>query len=46
MFQLSKEEKKYNAQFRVVFDAIRALMTPSTKCACRIGFHTGDDQCP
>ena len=31
-------EKKYDAQFRVVFDAIRELMTPPTKAGKRIGF--------
>lgn len=31
-------EKKYDAQFRVVFDAIRALMTPPKPPGRRIGF--------
>ncbi len=31
-------EKKYDAQFRVVFDAIRELMTPPAKEKKRIGF--------
>lgn len=31
-------EKKYDAQFRVVFDAIRDLMTPPTPPKRRIGF--------
>jgi len=31
-------EKRYDAQFRVVFDAIRELMTPPTKPRRRIGF--------
>jgi len=31
-------EKKYDAQFKVVFDAIRALMTPPVSSSRRIGF--------
>jgi hypothetical protein len=31
-------ERKYDSQFRVVFDAIRELMTPPVKPARRIGF--------
>lgn len=31
-------EKRYDAQFKVVFDAIRALMTPRAKRTPRIGF--------
>ena len=31
-------EKKYDAQFRVVFDAIRALMEPPKQPRRRIGF--------
>ncbi len=31
-------EKKYDAQFRVVFDAIRALMEPPKPPGRRIGF--------
>jgi hypothetical protein len=40
--QLAALEKKYDSQFRVVFDAIRELMTPivSTKKG-EMGFHTG-----
>jgi phage regulator Rha-like protein len=33
-------EKKYDAQFRVVFDAIRELMTPPQKPKRQIGFHS------
>ena len=36
--KLDALEKKYDAQFRVVFDAIRELMTPPTKAGKRIGF--------
>ena len=35
-------EKKYDAQFKVVFDAIRQLMTPAAPVRRRIGF--GPDQ--
>jgi hypothetical protein len=31
-------EKKYDAQFKVVFDAIRELMTPPDKPRRRIGY--------
>jgi len=31
-------ERKYDAQFRVVFDAIRALMTSPASAPRRIGF--------
>ena len=36
--KLAALEKKYDEQFRVVFDAIRALMTPPEKPRRRIGF--------
>jgi hypothetical protein len=36
--KLEELEKKYDAQFRVVFDAIRALMTPRELRKRRIGF--------
>lgn len=36
--KLEELEKKYDAQFRVVFDAIRQLMTPSKPPRKRIGF--------
>ena len=36
--RLDKMEKKYDEQFRVVFDAIRALMTPPEKPKGKIGF--------
>ena len=32
-------EKRYDEQFKVVFDAIRALMTPPEKPRKKIGFH-------
>ncbi len=38
--KLAALEKKYDAQFRAVFDAIRELMTPATPAQKReIGFH-------
>jgi hypothetical protein len=39
--KLEELERKYDAQFKVVFDAIRQLMTPQTKPGKRIGFETG-----
>lgn len=38
--KLAALEKKYDAQFKVVFDAIRRLMAPPTKPRREIGFHT------
>jgi hypothetical protein len=37
--KLEEMEKKYDSQFRVVFDAIRQLMAPSKTPGKRIGFH-------
>jgi hypothetical protein len=36
--KLSAMERKYDSQFKVVFDAIRDLMEPTVKPARRIGF--------
>ena len=36
--KLAVLEKKYDAQFRAVFDAIRDLMTPPQRPKRRIGF--------
>jgi hypothetical protein len=36
--KLNALEKKYDAQFKVVFDAIRKLMTPPDKPRRRIGY--------
>ena len=36
--RLNEMEKKYDAQFRVVFDAIRELMAPPTPKKRKIGF--------
>jgi phage regulator Rha-like protein len=41
--KLDALEKKYDAQFRVVFDAIRELMTPPEPKRRRIGFRAGDN---
>lgn len=38
--KLETLEKKYDAQFKVVFDAIRQLMSPPTGPRREIGFHT------
>ena len=38
--KLEELEKKYDAQFKVVFDAIRELMTPLPPPPRRIGFRT------
>jgi hypothetical protein len=37
--KLEALEKKYDRQFKVVFDAIRRLMSPSLKPRREIGFH-------
>jgi len=36
--KLAALEKKYDAQFKVVFDAIRELMEPPVEAPRRIGF--------
>jgi phage regulator Rha-like protein len=38
--KLDTLEKKYDTQFKAVFDAIRALMTPPVPKRRNIGFHT------
>jgi hypothetical protein len=40
--RLQELESKYDEQFRVVFDAIRELMTPPQKPRRRIGFGASD----
>ena len=40
--KLSALERKYDAQFRAVFDAIRDLMEPASRTKRRIGFHADD----
>ena len=41
--KLETLEKKYDAQFKVVFDAIRQLMSPPAKPKREIGFHAKYD---
>jgi phage regulator Rha-like protein len=41
--KLDAMEKKYDAQFKVVFDAIRQLMSPPVKPKREIGFHVKHD---
>ena len=42
--KLEALEKKYDVQFKVVFDAIRQLMTPpEAKPKRSIGFHAKED---
>jgi hypothetical protein len=41
--KLETLEKKYDAQFKVVFDAIRQLMSPPVKPKREIGFHVKYD---
>jgi hypothetical protein len=41
--KLDALEKKYDTQFKVVFDAIRQLMTPPVTKKRKIGFRSGDD---
>ncbi|MHB1040926.1 MAG: ORF6N domain-containing protein [Desulfobacteria bacterium] len=38
LLRLDEMERKYDRQFKVVFDAIRSLMQPPTKPRRRIGF--------
>ena len=40
--KLEALEKKYDEQFRIVFDAIRALMTEEEKPERKIGFKSGE----
>ena len=42
--KLEDMERKYDAQFKVVFDAIRALMTPPEKPKKKIGFGLREKQ--
>jgi len=44
--KLEALEKKYDAQFRVVFDAIRQLMTPPEKAPRKIGFRLKEKRAP
>jgi hypothetical protein len=40
--KLTSLEKKYDAQFKIVFDAIRELMSQPPKPRRRIGFGKGE----
>lgn len=42
--RLDELERKYDEQFREVFDALRALMTPLASRRRRIGFHQGGEE--
>jgi hypothetical protein len=44
--KLDALERKYDAQFKAVFDAIRQLMTPSEAKRRPIGFRVGDKEGP
>ncbi len=41
--KLEEMEKKYDSQFKVVFDAIRQLMKPADEPKRKIGFHAGGE---
>ncbi len=44
--KLATLEKRYDAQFKVVFDAIRELMEPTEPKTRRVlGFRRGDEEC-
>ena len=43
-WKLEALESKYDAQFRVVFDAIRQLMSPEQTLKRRIGFKQDEDR--
>jgi hypothetical protein len=42
--KLEKMEKKYDAQFKVVFEAIRQFMTPLPKSKPKIGFQLKENK--
>jgi hypothetical protein len=42
--KLEALEKKYDAQFKVVFQAIRQLMQPPVNPKGRIGFRSGSEE--
>jgi phage regulator Rha-like protein len=42
--KLESLEKKYDGQFKIVFDALRALMAPPVKSKRKIGFHLKEKQ--
>jgi hypothetical protein len=44
--KLEQMEKKYDGQFRIIFDAIRQLMAPAARPAREMGFHTIQNPTP
>lgn len=44
--KLEELEKKYDSQFRIVFEAIRQLMEPPQKPKRKIGFRVGEANVP
>jgi hypothetical protein len=42
--KITEMEKKYDSQFKVVFDALRALMAPPIKPKRKIGFDLKEKQ--
>jgi hypothetical protein len=44
--KLAELERKYDSQFKAVFDAIRQLMTPPQPPRPEIGFHVKEDAVP
>ncbi|MGH9800509.1 MAG: hypothetical protein ACRD82_09110 [Blastocatellia bacterium] len=44
--KLEALEKKYDAQFKIVFDAIRQLMSPPEPKQRAIGFHIHQEKAP
>ena len=44
--KLEEMEEKYDSQFKIVFDAIRELMTPREPKKRRIGFLVGERPAP
>lgn len=41
--EIEAMKERYDAQFKVVFDALRALMDPPSQSKPRAGFRAGDD---
>ncbi len=42
--KIDEMERKYDSQFKAVFDAIRQLMSPPPTPRRQIGFHANPDQ--
>ena len=42
--KIEEMEKKYDSQFKIVFNAIKELMTPAEKQVRKIGFKTGKEK--